>query len=159
MEFVKRNEGGRQVLDTAFEIEGFARHAGTHAAGVVISEEPLTDIVPLQRIARDENSVMVQHPMSDVEEMARIFPDHPEALENTLKVVESVEDIGMELGKTRLPNFPKPQGYTADAYLREQCERGLAMRYGNLGRRVLPSSIPMSSTLSTTFRVFSSASG
>ena len=68
--------------------------------------------------------------VKDVEEMARIFPDHPDALENTLKVVESVEDIGMELGKTRLPNFPKPRGYTADVYLREQCERGLAARYG-----------------------------
>jgi DNA polymerase-3 subunit alpha len=66
-----------------------------------------------------------------VEEMARIFPDHPEALENTIKVVETVEDVGIELGKTRLPNFPKPRGYTADQYLREQCERGLAMRYGD----------------------------
>ncbi|HEX2728534.1 MAG TPA: DNA polymerase III subunit alpha, partial [Rubrobacteraceae bacterium] len=65
-----------------------------------------------------------------VDEMARIFPDHPEALENTIKVVESVEDVGIELGKTRLPNFPKPEGYTADSYLLEQCERGLARRYG-----------------------------
>jgi DNA polymerase-3 subunit alpha len=68
------------------------------------------------------------------EEMARIFPDHPEALENTIKVVESVEDVGIELGKTRLPNFPKPEGYTADQYLREQCERGLAQRYGELAK-------------------------
>ena len=68
--------------------------------------------------------------VKSIEEMARIFPDHPEALENTLKVVESVEDVGIELGKTRLPNFPKPEGYTADQYLREQCERGLAARYG-----------------------------
>src|SRR5918994_1695645 len=65
-----------------------------------------------------------------IEEMARIFPDHPEALENTIKVVETVEDVGIELGKTRLPNFPKPEGYTADQYLREQCERGLVKRYG-----------------------------
>ena len=64
------------------------------------------------------------------EEMAALFPNHPEALENTIKVVESVEDVGIELGKTRLPNFPKPEGYTADQYLREQCERGLARRYG-----------------------------
>src|ERR687898_645773 len=64
------------------------------------------------------------------EEMARIFPDHPEALENTIKVVETVEDVGIELGKTRLPNFPKPEGYTADEYLREQCDRGLVRRYG-----------------------------
>jgi len=68
------------------------------------------------------------------EEMARIFPDHPEALENTIRVVESVEDVGIELGKTRLPNFPKPEGYTADQYLREQCERGLAKRYGELAK-------------------------
>jgi DNA polymerase-3 subunit alpha len=68
--------------------------------------------------------------VKSIEEMGRIFPDHPEALSNTLKVVESVEDIGIELGKTRLPNFPKPEGYTADRYLREQCERGLLTRYG-----------------------------
>ncbi|MDQ3304034.1 MAG: DNA polymerase III subunit alpha, partial [Actinomycetota bacterium] len=65
-----------------------------------------------------------------VEEMARIFPDHPEALENTLKVVDLIEDAGIELGKTRLPNFPKPHGYTADDYLRERCEEGLLGRYG-----------------------------
>ncbi|MEJ7872997.1 MAG: DNA polymerase III subunit alpha, partial [Rubrobacteraceae bacterium] len=65
-----------------------------------------------------------------VEEMARIFPDHPEALENTLKVVDLIEDAGIELGKTRLPNFPKPHGYTADDYLRERCEEGLRGRYG-----------------------------
>jgi DNA polymerase-3 subunit alpha len=69
-----------------------------------------------------------------VEEMARLFPDQPEALENTVKVVESVEDVGIELGKTRLPNFPKPEGYTADQYLREQCERGLVKRYGGRAR-------------------------
>src|ERR687898_994145 len=64
------------------------------------------------------------------EEMAALFPNHPEALENTIKVVESVEDVGIELGKTRLPNFPKPEGYPADPYLREQCQGGLVRRYG-----------------------------
>ena len=65
-----------------------------------------------------------------VEEMERLFPDHPQALENTLQVVDLVEDAGIELGKTRLPNFPKPRGYTADDYLRERCEEGLRKRYG-----------------------------
>lgn len=67
-----------------------------------------------------------------VQEMERLFPKHPEALENTLKVVEMIEDPGIELGKTRLPNFPKPSGYTADQYLRELCERGLVERYGKI---------------------------
>src|SRR3712207_8397654 len=66
------------------------------------------------------------------EEMERLFPEHPEALQNTLTVVDLVEDAGIELGKTRLPNFPKPGGYTADEYLRERCEEGLRRRYGSL---------------------------
>src|SRR3712207_7626657 len=57
------------------------------------------------------------------EEMERLFPEHPEALQNTLTVVNLVEDPGIELDKTRLPNFLKPGGYTADEYLRERCER------------------------------------
>jgi DNA polymerase-3 subunit alpha len=39
----------RELLDTAKAIEGLARHSSTHAAGMVISQEPLTDVVPLQR--------------------------------------------------------------------------------------------------------------
>src|SRR5215203_1385257 len=70
--------------------------------------------------------------VKSAEEMARLFPKHPEALENTLKVVDLVEDVGIELGKTRLPNFPMPAGYTADDYLRERCEDGLVRRYGRI---------------------------
>ena len=69
--------------------------------------------------------------VKSAEEMARLFPKHPEALENTLKVVDLVEDVGIELGKTRLPNFPKPVGYTADDYLRELAFEGLRRRYGD----------------------------
>ncbi|HZB84472.1 MAG TPA: DNA polymerase III subunit alpha [Rubrobacteraceae bacterium] len=67
-----------------------------------------------------------------VEEMERLFTDFPGALENTLKVVDLVEDPGIELGRTRLPSFPKPEGYTADHYLRQLCEEGLKKRYGAL---------------------------
>ena len=90
--FVGQDEAAKQVLDTAFEIEGFARHAGTHAAGVVISEEPLTDIVPLQRVARDEGSVMVQHPMSDVEALGLLKVDFL-GLRNLDVIEETLETI------------------------------------------------------------------
>ena len=92
MQFVQQDEAAKQVLDTAFEIEGFARHAGTHAAGVVISEEPLTDIVPLQRVARDEGSVMVQHPMSDVEALGLLKVDFL-GLRNLDVIEETLETI------------------------------------------------------------------
>ncbi len=54
----------KQVLDTAMKFEGMPRHASTHAAGVVISSVPLTDLAPL---AKNEDSVVVQFAKSNVE--------------------------------------------------------------------------------------------
>ncbi len=48
----------RRLLDTARKLEGVSRHASTHAAGVVISRDPLIDHVPLQRPNKgDEDSI------------------------------------------------------------------------------------------------------
>ena len=44
----------QQLADTAQKLEGVARHASTHAAGVVISQEPLTRYVPLQRASKGD---------------------------------------------------------------------------------------------------------
>ena len=46
-----------ELVDTAQRLEGVARHASTHAAGVVISREPLVEHVPLQRPTRGDESV------------------------------------------------------------------------------------------------------
>ena len=46
----------RSLLDTAQLLEGLPRHASTHAAGVVISREPLTSVVPLQRSTEGEGA-------------------------------------------------------------------------------------------------------
>ena len=58
----------KHLIDTALKLEGVARHASTHAAGVVISREPLINHVPLQRPSRgDEQSInMTQFAMDDI---------------------------------------------------------------------------------------------
>ncbi len=58
----------RKLVDSARKVEGIARHGSTHAAGVVISKEPLTKVVPLQKVSKGsgEGGVMVQFPMEDV---------------------------------------------------------------------------------------------
>lgn len=48
-EAVHASERSRKIFDTALRLEGLPRHTSTHAAGVVISEQPLSDIVPLQQ--------------------------------------------------------------------------------------------------------------
>ncbi|MFC2066813.1 DNA polymerase III subunit alpha [Chloroflexota bacterium] len=58
----------RNLVNSARRVEGIARHASTHAAGVVISKEPLTKYVPLQRSskANGQESVMTQFAMGDI---------------------------------------------------------------------------------------------
>jgi DNA polymerase-3 subunit alpha len=58
----------RKLVDSAQKLEGTARHASTHAAGVVISKQPLTNYVPLQRASRGdgETTVMTQFSMEDI---------------------------------------------------------------------------------------------
>lgn len=62
------------------------------------------------------------------EEMAEIFKDVPEAIENTEKIAASI-DFKIRMGENHLPEFPLPEGKTADAYLRELCVLGLAKRF------------------------------
>ncbi len=58
----------RNLIIQARRVEGISRHASTHAAGVVISREPLTDYVPLQRGAKvdSQEAVMTQFSMGDI---------------------------------------------------------------------------------------------
>jgi len=58
----------RNLIDSAKKVEGIVRHASTHAAGVVISKEPLTKHLPLQRVSKGntQESVMTQFAMADV---------------------------------------------------------------------------------------------
>ncbi len=53
----------RQLIDTARQIEGMPRHASTHAAGVVITDKPLVDYLPL---STNSGSVVTQYDMDTV---------------------------------------------------------------------------------------------
>ncbi|MEG1753999.1 MAG: DNA polymerase III subunit alpha, partial [Christensenella sp.] len=68
------NPDAKQVIDVARRLEGMARHASTHAAGVVIADAPITDYVPLQKNPKDE-SVMTQYTMKKLESMGLLKMD------------------------------------------------------------------------------------
>lgn len=58
----------RELVETARKVEGLARHSSTHAAGVVISRDPLVQHVPLQRAGgKSEGEVTTQFPMAQLE--------------------------------------------------------------------------------------------
>jgi DNA polymerase-3 subunit alpha len=69
-------EGNPQIarlIAIASKVEGFPRHASTHAAGVVIAAQPLTDYLPLALSNEDE--VITQFPMEDIEELGLLKMD------------------------------------------------------------------------------------
>ncbi len=62
-------------------------------------------------------------------EMAALFPDHPEAIENTAKIAELC-NVDFEFGKYHLPLFQLPEGWDdGEAYFRKLCMDGFARRY------------------------------
>ncbi len=69
-ELVETDAKVKELMTIAQSLEGLARHASTHAAGVVISEGPLTDHVPLYKGANDE--IITQYSMGDVEKIGLV---------------------------------------------------------------------------------------
>ena len=64
------------------------------------------------------------------EEMRALFPNFPDAIENTAKIAARC-NVEFDFSTTHLPKFPLPEGETdALAYLRALCEKGLKERYG-----------------------------
>ena len=67
--------------------------------------------------------------VKSTEEMAALFPDYPEAVENTVKIAELC-NMDFQFGVHHLPEFKLPEGYTdGDAYFQKLCEEGFARRY------------------------------
>ncbi len=62
----------RELIDDALALEGLIRNAGTHAAGVVIAQKPLTEYVPLQK---NDDVLITQFPKDTVEELGLLKMD------------------------------------------------------------------------------------
>jgi DNA polymerase-3 subunit alpha len=107
----------RQLLDTAKSIEGLARHASTHAAGVVISKDPLVDITPLIKLGDDD--VNTQYDMGWVERIGLLKMDFL-GLRN-LTVMKKAED---EIKRIDKPDFDLARIPDDDARTFEMLSRG-----------------------------------
>jgi len=86
----------KKLIDTARALEGMPRHASTHAAGVVITKEPLYEYVPL---ARNDEAIVCQYPMGTLEELGLLKMDFL-GLRNLTVIRHAVELI-----QKREPDF------------------------------------------------------
>jgi DNA polymerase-3 subunit alpha len=97
---VAADERLKDLMAVALRLEGLARHASTHAAGVVISPRPLTDIVPLYKTSRDE--VTTQYDMNALERIGLLKMDFLglttlTVLQDTVRMIEQNRGVKVDL--------------------------------------------------------------
>ncbi len=85
-----------RLLTMAGKIEGAARHASTHAAGVVIADQPLTEYVPLYR---NDDAIITQYPMTQLEDLGLIKMDFL-GLRTLTVIRDTVSNIERATGET-----------------------------------------------------------
>ncbi len=91
----------REIVDLAKPLEGLVRQDSIHAAGVVIADRPLTDVVPLQQKGADQE-VVTQFAMGDVEALGLLKMDFL-GLRNLDVIDKAVELVGGGLDITKIP--------------------------------------------------------
>ena len=92
-----------ELIDIAMRLEGLPRHAGTHAAGVVISKMPLIDIVPLQK---NDDTVTTQFSMVAIEQLGLLKMDflglrNLTVISDAVKLIE--KNTGEKIDISRIP--------------------------------------------------------
>ncbi|MFP4535037.1 MAG: DNA polymerase III subunit alpha [Spirochaetaceae bacterium] len=99
----------RELIDVSRKLEGLHRHASTHAAGIVIGQEPLTHYVPLYRDPKT-GSISTQYTMDLLEECGLVKMDFLglktlTLIENTVRIIH---DQGIELDIDAIPEDDGP---------------------------------------------------
>lgn len=110
------DESIRELIDTAKHVEGMPRHASTHAAGVVITDKPVSEYVPL---ARNDESIVTQFTMTTIEELGLLKMDFLGL--RTLTVMHDAEAYV----RRKNPNFDLEKIPLDDAKTYEMFSKGL----------------------------------
>jgi DNA polymerase-3 subunit alpha len=97
---IKNDDEVRKIIEIGEKLEGLSRHAGMHAAGVVITPEPVTNYVPLYRTNRDE--IVTQFDMRVVEKMGLVKMDFLglrtlTVIDDAVKSAKSVDGVGIDI--------------------------------------------------------------
>jgi DNA polymerase-3 subunit alpha len=105
----KKDERVKELVEVALRLEGLARHASTHAAGVVISPRPLTEIVPLYKSNKDE--ISTQYDMNALERIGLLKMDFLglttlTVLNDAVKLIQQNRGVDIDLDSLPLDDEP-----------------------------------------------------
>ncbi|MFA6492832.1 MAG: DNA polymerase III subunit alpha [Patescibacteria group bacterium] len=92
----------KKLFDLAKKIEGVARHASVHAAGVIITDKALTEYVPLQISMKSEQSIVAQYEMHALEDLGLVKMDflglaNLTIIDDTLRIIRKTKEIDLDI--------------------------------------------------------------
>lgn len=105
-EMYANEPAARKILDYAKRLEGVARHASTHACGVLITKEALTEYVPVQYASSSDRSIISQYSLHPVEDLGLLKMDflglkNLTIIESALRIIKNTR--GLELNINDIP--------------------------------------------------------
>ncbi|MDD5071649.1 MAG: DNA polymerase III subunit alpha [Patescibacteria group bacterium] len=101
-EIYKNEEAARRIIDYARRLEGVARHASTHACGVLITKEPLANYVPLQYASSSDRSLVSQYSLHPIEDLGLLKMDflglkNLTIIESAVKIIKNTRGLEIDI--------------------------------------------------------------
>ena len=105
-EIYHNEDAARKIIDYARRLEGVARHASTHACGVIITKEPLTEYVPLQYTSSSDRTIVSQYSLHPVEDLGLLKMDflglkNLTIIESAIRIIKNTR--GLEINIDKIP--------------------------------------------------------
>jgi DNA polymerase-3 subunit alpha len=105
-EMYANEPAAKRILDYAKRLEGVARHASTHACGVLITKDPLTEYAPIQYASSADASIISQYSLHPVEDLGLLKMDflglkNLTIIESALKIIKNTR--GLEIDIDQIP--------------------------------------------------------
>jgi len=98
---------GRKLIEIAKRLEGCARHASTHACGVVITPEPIDNYCPRQQGSQNEGEIVTQYGMHAIDDLGLLKMDflglkNLTIIENTLDILKKAQNLDIDIDDIKL---------------------------------------------------------
>src|SRR3989339_367959 len=105
----KKEPEAKRVIDHALRLEGVARHSSTHACGVLITKDQLTENVPVQFASSGDKTIVSQYSLHPVEDLGLLKMDflglkNLTIIESAIKIIKKTRGIEIDINKIPLDN-------------------------------------------------------
>jgi len=106
-EMYNKEPAAKRILDYAKRLEGVARHASTHACGVLITKNPLTEYVPIQYASSSDRSIISQYSLHPIEDLGLLKMDflglkNLTIIESALKIIKNTRGLDINIDEIPL---------------------------------------------------------